>query len=119
MALRRTGWVKVFGDKFIMQQMGRGFVKVGTEKRDPEDVRMVEETWSEGHTAIDSAPWDLVILAEINNSISYGMLDPVRVVERLKNKPDLGHVILTGRNDHSTIVHLVDTVTEMRQMKYA
>ena len=27
--------VKSFGDKFIMKQMGRGFVKVGAEKPDP------------------------------------------------------------------------------------
>src|ERR1039458_45181 len=39
--------VKAFGDKFIMKQMGRGFVKVGAEKPDPEDVRMVEEAWGE------------------------------------------------------------------------
>ena len=35
--------VQAFGDKFVMKQMGRGFVKVGAEKPDPEDVRMVEE----------------------------------------------------------------------------
>ena len=35
--------VQAFGDKFVMKQMGRGFVKVGTEKPDPEDVRMVDE----------------------------------------------------------------------------
>ena len=33
--------VQAFGDKFVMKQMGRGFVKVGAEKPDPEDVRMV------------------------------------------------------------------------------
>jgi len=37
--------VQAFGDKFVMKQMGRGFVKVGTEKPDPEDVKMVEEAW--------------------------------------------------------------------------
>src|SRR6201987_6093563 len=30
--------VQAFGDKFILKQMGRGFVKVGAEKPDPEDV---------------------------------------------------------------------------------
>src|SRR4029077_16533550 len=39
--------VKAFGDKFVLKQMGRGFVKVGAEKPDPEDVRMVEEAWAE------------------------------------------------------------------------
>jgi cob(I)alamin adenosyltransferase len=35
--------VKAFGDTFVMKQMGGGFVKVGAEKRDPEDVRLMEE----------------------------------------------------------------------------
>src|SRR5437016_8271122 len=96
--------VKAFGDKFVMKQMGRGFVKVGTEKPDLEDVRMVEEAWAEAEKAIQSGEWDLVVLDEINYAISYGMLDPAKVVESLRNKPDMVHVILTGRNAHPTIV---------------
>jgi len=111
--------VKAFGDKCVMKQMGRGFVKVGTEKPDPEDVRMVEQAWKESEHAILSGDWDLVILDEINYAISYGMLDPANVAEALKKKPEMVHVILTGRNAHPTIVELADTVTEMRQVKHA
>src|SRR2546430_1880716 len=46
--------VQAFGDKFVMKQMGRGFVKVGAEKPDPEDVRMVEDAWSEAEPAFAS-----------------------------------------------------------------
>jgi len=111
--------VKAFGDKFIMKQMGRGFVKVGTEKPDPEDVRLVEEAWLEAERAIRSGEWDLVVLDEINYAISYGMLDAAKVVESLKKKPAMVHVILTGRNAHASIVELADTVTEMRELKHA
>ena len=111
--------VQVFGEKFVMKQMGRGFVKVGAEKPDPEDVRLVEEAWTEGVEAIQSGTWDLVILDEINYAISYGMLDPVKVAESLKQKPPMVHVILTGRNAHPAIVEIADTVTEMRQVKHA
>jgi len=111
--------VKAFGDNFVMKQMGRGFVKVGGAEPDPEDVKMVEEAWNESRDAILSGKWDLVILDEINYAISYGMLDPAKVVEALKQKPEMVHVILTGRNAHPTIVELADTVTEMRQVKHA
>ena len=111
--------VKAFSDKFVMKQMGRGFVKVGAEKPDPEDVRMVEEAWGEAEKAILSGEWDLVILDEINYAISYGMLDPGKVVSSLGKKPEQVHVILTGRNAHPTIVDIADTVTEMRQVKHA
>src|SRR6202011_2721245 len=89
--------VQAFGDKFIMKQMGRGFVKVGAEKPDPEDVRMVEAAWAEGELAMHSGQWDLLILDEINYAITYGMLDPAKVVAALKKKPEMVHVILTGR----------------------
>ena len=111
--------VKAFGDKFVMKQMGRGFVKVGAEKPDPEDVRMVEEAWADAEKAIHSGDWDLVVLDEINYAISYKMLDPAKVAESLKKKPEMVHVILTGRNAHPTIVEQADTVTEMRQVKHA
>jgi len=114
--------VKAFGDNFIMKQMGRGFVKVGTEKPDPEDVRMVEEAWAEGAKAIQSGAWDqwdLVVLDEINYAISYGLLEPAPVVDALKRKPEMLHVILTGRNAHPSIVEIADTVTEMKQVKHA
>ena len=111
--------VQAFGDKFVIKQMGRGFVKVGGEKPDPEDVRMVEDAWAEGEQAIRSGFWDLVILDEINYAISYGMLSAEKVVKALRNKPEMVHVILTGRNAHPTIVELADIVTEMRQLKHA
>jgi cob(I)alamin adenosyltransferase len=99
--------------------MGRGFVKVGGAETDPEDVRMVEEAWSEAQKAIQSGEWDLIILDEINYAISYKMLDPANVVAALKAKPEQVHVILTGRNAHASIVEIADTVTEMKQVKHA
>ncbi len=111
--------VKAFGDNFVLKQMGRGFVKVGGAETDPEDVRMVEEAWNEARAAILSGQWDLVILDEINYAIGYKMLDPAKVVETLKQKPESVHVILTGRNAHPSIVEIADTVTEMKQVKHA
>ena len=60
-----------------------------------------------------------MILDEINYAISYGMLDPAKVVAALQQKPEAVHVILTGRNAHPTIIELADTVTEMKQVKHA
>ena len=88
--------VQSFGDKFVMKQMGRGFVKVGAEKPDPEDVRMVEEAWAEAEQAIQSGQWDLVVLDEINYAISYGMLDPAKVAECLRQQAGHGSCYLDG-----------------------
>ncbi len=110
---------EAFRPNFVLKQMGRGFVKIGGVEPDPEDVRLVEEAWAEAHQAIDSGEWDMVILDEINYAISYKMLDPATVAEALKSKPEMVHVILTGRNAHPLLVELADTVTEMREVKHA
>jgi cob(I)alamin adenosyltransferase len=110
---------KAFGDSFVLKQMGRGFVKIGGAEADPEDVRMVEAAWEEAREAILSGEWDMVILDEINYAISYGMLDPAKVAETLGKRPEMVHVILTGRNAHPSLMEVADTVTEMRQVKHA
>jgi cob(I)alamin adenosyltransferase len=104
---------------FVIRQLGRGFVKVGGAETDPEDIRLVEAAWDSSAAAILSGDWDLVVLDEINYAISYGMLSPERVAEVLRRKPEMTHVILTGRNAHPLLVDLADTVTEMREVKHA
>jgi cob(I)alamin adenosyltransferase len=104
---------------FVLKQMGRGFVKVGGAETDPEDIRLVEAAWAEAREAILSGEWDLVILDEINYAISYGMLSPEAVADTLRARPEMVHVILTGRSAHPVLVELADTVTEMREVKHA
>src|ERR1700730_640397 len=104
---------------FVIRQMGRGFVKVGGAETDPEDIRLVEEAWDEAAAAILSGDWDLVILDEINYAIGYKMLSPQAVADVLTRRPDMVHVILTGRSAHPILVELADTVTEMREVKHA
>lgn len=111
--------VKAFGDNFVLRQMGRGFVKIGGAETDPEDIRLVEAAWEEARQAILSGEWDMVILDEINYAISYGMLDPAKVAATLRERPDMVHVILTGRNAHPSLIEIADTVTEMKQVKHA
>jgi cob(I)alamin adenosyltransferase len=105
-------------DRFTILPMGRGFVKVGEEKPDSEDVRRVEEAWEFSREKLRSRQYDLVILDEINYAISYRMLDPEKVVKALQEKPEMVHVILTGRNAHPSIAEQADLVTEMREVKH-
>ena len=110
---------KMLGDdRLRIVPMGRGFVKVGAEKPDPEDVRLVEVAWQFASDEIKSGRYDLVILDEINYAISYKMLAPEPVAETLKGKPEMLHVVLTGRSAHPTLVEMADLVTEMREIKH-
>ena len=107
------------GFTYVIRQMGQGFVKVGGAETDPEDLAMVEAAWNEAVTEIMSGEWDLIVLDEINYAIGYQMLDSERVAEVLRNRPEMLHVILTGRNAPQVLVNMADTVTEMREVKHA
>jgi cob(I)alamin adenosyltransferase len=107
------------GFTYVIRQMGRGFVKIGGAEADPEDLRLVEAAWDEAAAAILSGDWDLIVLDEINYAIGYKMLDPEKVADVLRRRPEMLHVILTGRNAHPSLVELADTVTEMREVKHA
>jgi len=110
---------KMLGDdRIAILPMGRGFVKVGAEKPSPEDVRRAEDAWRFASEAIMAGRHELVILDEINYAISYRMLAPEPVAETLKKKPEMVHVILTGRNAHPTLLDMADLVTEMREVKH-
>ena len=60
--------------------------------------------WDFASSKLLSGQYDLVILDEINYAISYKMLDAKEVAEKLRERPEMVHVILTGRNAHASIV---------------
>ncbi len=110
---------KLLGEeRFQMRPMGRGFVKVGTEKPDPEDVALVEKAWEFGRDQVFSREYQLVIFDEINYAIHYGMLAADTVAEALSRRPEDVHVLLTGRNAHPRLVEAADLVTEMKEIKH-
>jgi cob(I)alamin adenosyltransferase len=110
--------VMLGGERFVIKPMGRGFVKVGAEKPDPEDLAAAAKAWEFAREAIFSRQYELVILDEINYAIHYGMLQAEVVAEALVSRPEDVHVILTGRNAHPALVEAADLVTEMKEIKH-
>jgi len=108
----------MLGGNFEIRPMGRGFVKVGTEKPDPEDVRLVEQAWDAALEALQSGRYGLVILDEINYAIHYGMLPIERVVAGVAARPSGVHVIATGRNAHPHLIEAADLVSEVKEIKH-
>ncbi|GFO67166.1 cob(I)alamin adenosyltransferase [Geomonas limicola] len=78
------------------------------------------------HDALDlarekmaSGKFDLVILDEINNALKLKLVDLEPVLELLRSKPALLHLVLTGRDAHPEVVELADTVSEVNEIKHA
>ncbi len=66
-----------------------------------------------------SGGFDLMILDEINNALRYKLVDLEQVLEIIKSKPPLMHLVLTGRNAAPEVIDLADTVSEVREIKHA
>ncbi len=103
-------------DEITLMPVGSGF----TWKKETldEDRRLAREGWNLAVEAIRRAEYDIIILDEINNVLSYGLLPRDEVLEVLAGRPRHLHVVATGRNAPEELIRLADLVTEMREIKH-
>jgi cob(I)alamin adenosyltransferase len=59
-----------------------------------------------------------VILDEFTYPIHYGWIPVEEVIEVLKKRPEMQHVVITGRNAPPALIEYADLVTEMRLIKH-
>jgi cob(I)alamin adenosyltransferase len=63
--------------------------------------------------------FDLMILDEVNNALKLKLVDLEQVLEIIRAKPPLMHLVLTGRDASPEVVELADTASEVREIKHA
>jgi cob(I)alamin adenosyltransferase len=67
---------------------------------------------------LNSGKYEMVIFEEINYVLDYKFLPEDEVLETIKNKPEMTHVICTGRNASEKLIEMADLVTEMKMIKH-
>ena len=97
--------------------MGEGYT---WETQDRErDTEMAQAAWEKAKELIRDEKNRMVLLDEINIALRYDYLDVNEVVEFLvEEKPDMTHVVLTGRNAKDELIEIADLVTEMELVKH-
>ena len=60
----------------------------------------------------------MVIFEEINYVLHYQFFPEDEFLELLKNKPEMTHVVCTGRNASEKLIEMADLVTEMKMIKH-
>jgi cob(I)alamin adenosyltransferase len=60
----------------------------------------------------------MVLLDELNIVLRYDYLPVEEVLEVLAAKPEMKHVIITGRNARDELIEAADLVTEMEVIKH-
>ena len=65
-----------------------------------------------------SDKYQMVIFEEINYVLHYQFFPEDEFLELLKNKPEMTHVVCTGRNASEKLIEMADLVTEMKMIKH-
>ena len=106
-----------FPDLCAFHTMGEGFT---WETQDRErDIAAASAAWEKAKDLILDERYHMVLLDEINIALRYGYISIDEVVEFLSTrKPEMTHVLLTGRNAAEELIEIADLVTEMNLVKH-
>jgi cob(I)alamin adenosyltransferase len=97
--------------------MGEGFT---WETQDRErDLKAAAEAWGRAKQLLADPEVSLVVLDELNIALKYQYVDLDELLEALCNRPDMQHVVVTGRGAPQALIDAADTVTEMQVVKHA
>ena len=105
-----------FPDQVTIRTMGEGFTWETQDKA--RDIAAAEAAWAVSKEMIADPSYDLVILDELNIVLRYDYLDIDDVLDTFRNKRDMMHVVVTGRNAKPELIEIADLVTEMTQIKH-
>ncbi|KJS12181.1 MAG: cob(I)yrinic acid a c-diamide adenosyltransferase [Peptococcaceae bacterium BRH_c8a] len=106
------------GPNYEMRQMGEGFIKGSGDDGLEAHRAAAQKALEEARNAVLDGRHDLVVLDEINYAVHYGLVDLADVLEIIRSKPPVLHLVLTGRNVAPEVVELADLVTEMKEIKH-
>jgi cob(I)alamin adenosyltransferase len=106
-----------FADVCEFHTMGEGFTWETQDKS--RDIEMAQAAWEKSKELIRNPEIRMVLLDEINIALRYDYIDVAEVVAFLRDeKPEMTHVILTGRNAKDELIEIADLVTEMELIKH-
>ena len=110
-------YVKNHCPQVELYQMGTGFTW-NTQDRSG-DIREAENTWAVAEKMLADTSLDLVVLDELTYMIAYKYLDEEKVLQAIADRPREQSVVVTGRGGGSALQELVDTVSEVKDIKHA
>ena len=108
--------LEAFPDQVTMATMGEGFTWETQDRA--RDIAAARAAWEKAKAMIMDPSIRMVLLDELNIVLRYDYLDVDEVIRFLKGKPEMTHVVITGRNAKDELVEFADLVTEMEMVKH-
>ena len=106
-------------EKMGIERIGLGDGWTWTSKDMDETEARARAGWEKAKELISTHQYDVLIMDEFTYPLHYNWLNPTEVITWLKeNKPEMMHLIITGRYATPDLVAYADLVTEMRNIKH-
>ena len=104
--------LKIYGDKLKFHACGEGFTWETQDRN--KDKALVKSSWSKALSYLKDINYKLIILDEIIVAIKLGYIDEDEIIKGINLRPELTHVVLTGRGASKKLIDSADLVTEMK-----
>ncbi len=99
-----------------MRAMGDGFTWRSKDLDQTADLARAH--WEDCKEVISTGGYDVVVLDEFTYPLHYGWIPVEDVIDVLKARPPMQHVVITGRNAPEALIEFADLVTEMKVVKH-
>ena len=110
-------YLKEQNPNVVFYQMGTGFTW-DTQDRSG-DIAAAKKTWEISKELLADDSVYLVVLDELTYMLAYDYLDEDEVLSALKNRPEKQSVVVTGRGGGAKLQAIMDTVSEVKDIKHA
>ncbi len=98
-------------------QMGTGFTW-DTQDRSG-DIAAAKDTWAVAKPMLEDPSYDLVVLDEMTYMLAYDYLPEAEILTALASRPANQSVVVTGRGGGSALQEIMDTVSDVKEVKHA
>ena len=106
-----------FPDEVQYYVVGDGFTW-DTQDRS-QDIASAEAGWEICQQLLQDKTIDLILLDEINIVLKMHYLDTEIILADIRNRPQMQHVIMTGRGAPQAVIDAADTVSKIEDIKHA
>ncbi|MFK7976137.1 MAG: cob(I)yrinic acid a,c-diamide adenosyltransferase [Halioglobus sp.] len=98
-------------------QMGTGFTW-DTQDRSG-DIAAAKDTWAVAERMLADDTFDLVVMDELTYMLAYKYLDEQAILDAITSRAETMSVVVTGRGGGSALQEIMDTVSEVKDVKHA
>lgn len=84
-----------------------------------QDIASAEKGWEVCKAMLNDPDIDVVLLDELNIVLKMKYLNVETVLNDIAQRPDMQHVIITGRGAPDSVIEAADTVSRIEDVKHA